>query len=409
MYSLMLEHNLEKIEAKVRFLVRSVFTYRKMRILKSNAYLRIINDSLVDSFINANISYMYNWGILLGVSFVVQILSGILCTFYYIGTIEDSFSSIEVLMREITGGSMIRYILGNNVSLIFICLYILIFKSLYYSSYIYRRLKLFITGVFLLLLSIVIAFLGYSLVCAIQSYWAIVVITNLLSSIRFIGGDLVILIWSNYSRSSLTIRRFFSLLYLLRFLLLGLIIALIIALLELAGTTLIGISGNIRMINFLANFTLKDIFRTMMYIWVLGYVIYYARTKLEDRENNIEFNRLVTRNAIVRLWYLLTYYAILRSISNKLLGVLTMILAILILMILRFNNTLLNRSNRFNRIIRVFLSLFVCSFVILLVLGAKHRSERFITLAQVCSIYYFSYIVFLLRILGIILNILIFS
>lgn len=273
----------------------------EMRILKKNVYLRIINDSLVDSFINGNISYMYNWGILLGISFMVQIISGILCTFYYIGTIEASFDSIEVLMREITLGSIIRYILGNNVSLIFIGLYLLIFRSLYYSSYVVRRSQVFVTGVVMLLLSIIIAFLGYSLVCAIQSYWAIVVITNLLSSIRIIGSDAVVLIWSNYSRSSLTIRRFFSLLYLMRFILLGMMISLILALLELAGTTLLGLSGNIRMVNFLSNFTLKDIFSIMCYIGVLWGIINYIRTRLEDRENNIEFNALVTRNAIVRL------------------------------------------------------------------------------------------------------------
>jgi len=127
------------------------------------------------------------------------------------------------------------------------------------------------------------------------------------------------------------------------------------ALLELAGTTLIGISGNIRMINFLSGFTLKDIFRGIIYVGVLGSIIYFIRNKLEDRENNIEFNRLVTRNAIVRLWYLLRYYAILRSISNKLLGVICMLLSILVLMVLRYNSTLLTRSSRFNGVLRTFL------------------------------------------------------
>jgi len=132
-------------------------------------------------------------------------------------------------------------------------------------------------------------------------------------------------------------------------------LGLIMALLELAGTTLIGISGNIRMINFLSGFTLKDIFRGIIYVGVLGSIIYFIRNKLEDRENNIEFNRLVTRNAIVRLWYLLRYYAILRSISNKLLGVICMLLSILVLMVLRYNSTLLTRSSRFNGVLRTFL------------------------------------------------------
>jgi len=380
-----------------------------MRLLKRNIYLRILNDSLVDGLINGNISYFYNIGVILGISFMIQILTGILCTFYYVGTISDSFVSIEVLMREVTNGSYLRYILSNGVSLIFICLYLLILKGLYYGSYIARRSKVFITGVLILLLSIVIAFLGYSLVSGIQSYWAIVVITNLLSSIRVIGSDLVILIWSNYSRSTLTIRRFYSLLYLLRFVLLGIMLGLIMALLELAGTTLIGISGNIRMINFLSGFTLKDIFRGIIYVGVLGSIIYFIRNKLEDRENNIEFNRLVTRNAIVRLWYLLRYYAILRSISNKLLGVICMLLSILVLMVLRYNSTLLTRSSRFNGVLRTFLWLFVSSFIILLILGAKLRSERYISIAQYCGIYYFSYILWLLRVIGIYLNILVFG
>jgi len=141
-----------------------------MRLLKRNIYLRILNDSLVDGLINGNISYFYNIGVILGISFMIQILTGILCTFYYVGTISDSFVSIEVLMREVTNGSYLRYILSNGVSLIFICLYLLILKGLYYGSYIARRSKVFITGVLILLLSIVIAFLGYSLVSGIQSY-----------------------------------------------------------------------------------------------------------------------------------------------------------------------------------------------------------------------------------------------
>lgn len=378
-----------------------------MRGLKSNIYLRVLNDSLVDGLINGNISYIYNIGVILGVSFMIQIISGVLCTFYYVGTISDSFNSIEILMREVSNGYLLRYILANGVSLIFICLYVHIFKALYYGSYIVRRSKVFISGVLILLLSIIIAFLGYSLVSGIQSYWAIVVITNLLSSIRIIGNSIVILIWSNYSRSTLTIRRFFSLLYLLRFILLGIMIALIVALLELAGTTLIGISGNIRMLNFLSSFTLKDLFRVLIYIGILGSIVCFIRNKLEDRENNIEFNRLVTRNAIVPLWYLLRYYAILRSISNKLLGVIAMILSILVLMVLRYNSTVLSRSCRFNLLVRWFLLLFISSFMILLVLGSKLRSERFIILAQISGIYYFSFILVIMRAVGIILNILV--
>jgi len=141
-----------------------------MRGLKSNIYLRVLNDSLVDGLINGNISYIYNIGVILGVSFMIQIISGVLCTFYYVGTISDSFNSIEILMREVSNGYLLRYILANGVSLIFICLYVHIFKALYYGSYIVRRSKVFISGVLILLLSIIIAFLGYSLVSGIQSY-----------------------------------------------------------------------------------------------------------------------------------------------------------------------------------------------------------------------------------------------
>lgn len=375
---------------------------------KSNIYLRIINNYLIDGKINGNISYLYNFGVLLGVSFMIQIVTGILCTFYYISTISDCFNSIEILMREISNGSTLRYILSNGVSLIFICLYIHIMKGLYYNSYIKPRSKLFITGIIILLISIIIAFLGYSLVGGIQSYWAIVVITNLLSAIPFIGNDLVILIWSNYSPSTLTIRRFFTLLYLLPFILLGLMLTLIISLLELNGTTIIGISGNIKMLSFLSYFTLKDVFPIFIYILIITFIIQFIPNKLEDPENNIEFNVLVTPNQIVPLWYLLPFYAILRSITNKLLGVIFMILAILIFLILPYNNTLLNRSNRFNILFKYFFYSFINTFIMLLILGAKLASEPFITIAQLLTFYYFFYLIFLIPTIGIILNTLFF-
>lgn len=361
---------------------------------KKNVFIKILNDSLIDGLINSNISYLYNFGVLLGVGFVMQIISGILCSFYFIGTMDDAFSSVEVLMRNISNGSVVRYWLANGVSILFVLLYILIFRNLYYGSYMKRRSTLFITGVIILLLAIVIAFLGYSLVCGIQSYWAIVVITNLLSSIRYIGGDIVVWIWSNYSRSTLTIRRFYSLLYLLRFIIVGMIISLIIALLELAGTTLIGTSGNTSMVSFLSAFTIKDMYRILIYVLIVGVVINKYRIKFQDAENNIEFNSLVTRSAIVRLWYLLSYYAILRSISNKLLGVLAMLFSILSLGILPFNNCSLVRSNKFNLINRLLLFIFCANFIILMILGAKHAAERFITVAQIAGLFLFSFLFF---------------
>lgn len=378
------------------------------RLLKTNILLRGINNNVYDSRLSQNINYWYNVGILLGIGMVIQIVSGVLLSFYYLGDINTSFNSIEYIMLEIRMGNIIRSVLANGVSLLFILIYLLISKGLYNGSYITPRENVWKSGVALLLLLIVVAFLGYSLVCGIQSYWAIIVITNLLSSIPYIGSDIVTLIWSGYSPNTLTIKRFYSLLYLLPFIILGLIIVHIILLLELNGTNIIGVKNNTSIINFLKGLTIKDIFVIGLYLLVVLIIVTIYKNKLSDYENNIEFNALKTPAAIVPLWYLLTYYAILRSIPNKLLGVIMMMASILSLIIISLNNISLIRSSWHRLVFRWSLIVFLFCFLTLLRLGAKLPSYPYSELSLFFTIFYFIYLIVLIPVINLIDNTLLF-
>ncbi len=379
-----------------------------MRILKSNVILRGINSNIYDSRISSNINYFYNLGALLGIGMIMQIISGIILSMYYIGDIEFSYKSIWYIMIEIMYCNIIRGILSNGVSLIFIMLYLHMIRGLNNGSYIIPRVNLFNSGVIIFLLMIIISFLGYSLVCGIQSYWAIVVITNLLSSIPYIGKEIVILLWSGYSPSSLTIKRFYSLLYLLPFILLGLIIILIIFLLEYNGTNTIGIRNNTSIINFHSYLTIKDIFVLIVYILILLLISIIYKNRLLDLENNIEFDSLKTPNAIIPLWYLLTFYAILRAIPNKLLGVILMILSILILMILTVNNTSLIRLSNLRLFYKAILFNLFFIFLILLKLGSKLPSYPYDILSLLFSLLYFFIIIIIIPLFSIIDNFILF-
>lgn len=356
-----------------------------MRLLKRNSILSIFNNYLYDSLLPVNISYMYNFGSILGIILIIQIISGIFLAMYYIPNINMAFNSIEYIMREVNYGWLIRYLHLNSAAFFFLAVYIHILRGLLYGSF-NKRLT-WIIGVILFLLMIITAFIGYSLVYGQMSYWAIVVITNLLTSIPYIGEDLVFLIWGGFSVSNATLNRFYSFHYLLPFIIVAFTIIHLIVLHEVGGSNAIGINRNT--INFNPYFSIQDILGFILIITFLLFMVFFNPNYLNHSDNYIEANPFITPSHIVPEMYLLPFYAILRSISNKTLGVIAMISSILILISLSFSQTHLINTSYWRPIYKYSIYIFVFNFILLTYIGGAIASQPFVLLGQIFTLLYF--------------------
>lgn len=259
-------------------------------------------------------------------------------------------------------------------------------------------------GVLIFLLMIITAFLGYVLPFGQMSLWGATVITNLLSAIPWIGGDLVNFIWGGFSVNHATLNRFFSLHYLLPFLLVGLVIAHLIALHEHGSSNPLGITGNVDRIAFHPYYSFKDLVTVFLFLIGLSYFVFYNPNVLGHSDNYIMANPMSTPPSIVPEWYLLPFYAILRSIPNKLLGVVAMLASILILLILPILDLSRIRGSVFRPISKFFFWIFVTNFLLLMYLGSQHVEEPYITIGKYATIFYFSYFIIIIPIIAIIEN-----
>jgi ubiquinol-cytochrome c reductase cytochrome b subunit len=274
-----------------------------MRLLKKNVLLRLLNSYLVDSPEPANISYLWNFGSLLGLCLIIQILTGVFLAMHYVPNIDLAFSSVEHIMRDVNNGWLIRYIHANVASFFFICVYAHIGRGLYYGSYKSPRVLLWSIGVIILILMIGTAFLGYVLPYGQMSLWGATVITNLLSAIPIFGPDLVELIWGGFSVSNATLNRFFSLHFLLPFLLAGLVLAHLIALHTHGSNNPNGINSNGDRFPFHPYFVFKDLVTIYLFLLALSIIVFYAPNALGHSDNYIPANPMSTPPSIVPEWY----------------------------------------------------------------------------------------------------------
>ena len=323
-----------------------------MRTLKSNPILRLVNSYLVDSPEPANISYLWNFGSLLGVCLVIQILTGIFLAMHYCANVDLAFNSVEHIMRDVNNGWIIRYAHANTASFFFIFLYAHVGRGLYYGSYRSPRVLLWSVGVIILIVMMATAFLGYVLPYGQMSLWGATVITNLLSAIPIFGHDLVELIWGGFSVSNATLNRFFSLHYLMPFVLAALVIVHLIALHTHGSNNPNGVNGSTDRYAFHPYFTFKDLVTIFMFLLALSIVVFYVPNLMGHSDNYIPANPMQTPASIVPEWYLLPFYAILRSIPNKLLGVIAMFGSLLILLILPITDLSRSRCSKFRPIMR---------------------------------------------------------
>nr|QHT64903.1 cytochrome b [Perinereis sp. PA-2020] len=298
-------------------------------IRKTHPGIKIANNALVDLPAPANLSVWWNFGSMLGVCLIVQIITGLILSMHYSPHTDLAFSSVAHIMRDVNYGWILRYIHANGASWFFICIYLHIARGIYYGSYMY--IETWNIGVVLVILVMATAFVGYVLPWGQMSFWGATVITNLLSAIPYIGTALVEWVWGGFAVDNATLNRFFALHFLMPFLIAALSMLHLLFLHQTGSNNPLGIKTSMNMIPFHMYYTFKDIVGFTVLLMSLSFVALFFPNILGDAENSIPANPLVTPIHIKPEWYFLWAYAILRSIPNKLGGVVAMFTAILIL------------------------------------------------------------------------------
>jgi ubiquinol-cytochrome c reductase cytochrome b/c1 subunit len=349
-----------------------------------------------------NLSYWWNFGSLAGIMLVVMIVTGIVLAMQYTPHADYAFESVERIMRDVDYGWMLRYAHMNGASMFFAIVYIHLFRGLYYGSYKQPRELLWILGVIILILMIMTAFMGYVLPWGQMSYWAATVITNLFSAIPVVGQGIVTFLWGGFTVGNPTLNRFYALHYLLPFVILGVVLLHLIALHRFGSNNPLGIDmkGPQDTLPFHPYFTIKDLFGLTVFLLVYAFFIFYAPNFLGSADNYIPANPMQTPNHIVPEWYLLPYYAILRSVPNKLLGVILAFGSIFLMFLVPWLDTSPVRSARFRPIYKWVFWLLVIDVVALAWVGANPPEGLVVTVGQLATFYYFVHFLILFPLLG---------
>jgi ubiquinol-cytochrome c reductase cytochrome b subunit len=376
-----------------------------MRILKSHPLLKLVNSYLIDASQPSNISYLWNFGSLLALSLGIQIITGVTLAMHYNPSVLEAFNSVEHIMRDVKNGWLIRYLHANTASAFFFLVYLHIGRGLYYGSYKAPRTLVWTIGTVIFILMMATAFLGYVLPYGQMSLWGATVITNLMSAIPWVGQDIVEFIWGGFSVNNATLNRFFSLHFVLPFVLAALALMHLIALHDTVGSSNpTGMSGNYDRVPFSPYYIFKDLITIFLFMVGLSIFVFYMPNKLGDSENYVMANPMQTPPAIVPEWYLLPFYAILRSIPNKLLGVIAMFSAILILLFMPFGDLSRSRGLQFKPLSKFLFFVFVFNFLILMQLGAKHVETPFIEFGQISTVLYFAHFLIIVPIISLFEN-----
>ena len=376
-----------------------------MRILKSHSLLKMVNSYVIDSPQPSNISYLWNFGSLLALCLIIQIITGVTLGMHYTPNVLEAFDSVEHIMRDVNNGWLIRYLHSNTASAFFFIVYLHIGRGLYYGSYKAPRTLVWIIGTVIFILMMATAFLGYVLPYGQMSLWGATVITNLMSAIPWVGQDIVEFIWGGFSVNNATLNRFFSLHFVLPFVLAALALMHLIALHDSSGSgNPLGVSGNYDRLPFAPYFIFKDLITIFIFIIVLSLFVFFMPNVLGDSENYVMANPTQTPSAIVPEWYLLPFYAILRSIPNKLLGVIAMFSAILALLVMPFTDLSKLRGIQFRPLSKIAFFVFVANFLILMQLGAKHVESPFIEFGQISTVLYFSHYLIIVPLVSLLEN-----
>nr|YP_008080468.1 cytochrome b [Melanitis leda]YP_009045362.1 cytochrome b [Melanitis phedima]AEH05137.1 cytochrome b [Melanitis leda]AHA03713.1 cytochrome b [Melanitis phedima] len=360
-------------------------------IRKTHPIFKIINSSLIDLPTPLNISSWWNFGSLLALCLIIQILTGLFLTMYYTANVEMAFYSINYICRNVNYGWLIRTLHANGASFFFICIYFHIGRGIYYESF-----NLFYTwmiGVIILFLLMATAFMGYVLPWGQMSFWGATVITNLLSAIPYLGTLLVNWIWGGFAVDNATLTRFYTFHFLLPFIILMMTMIHLLFLHQTGSNNPLGINSNLNKIPFHPFFTFKDLIGFIILIMILTLLTLINPYLLGDPDNFIPANPLVTPIHIQPEWYFLFAYAILRSIPNKLGGVIALVMSILIIMILPFTFNKKIQGMQFYPFNQILFWLLITTIILLTWIGARPVENLYVITSQLLTLFYFSYFI----------------
>nr|ATC73044.1 cytochrome b [Graphocephala sp. EMHAU-2015-Zz052315] len=360
-------------------------------ILKKNPLLKIFNNSLIDLPAPLNLSAWWNFGSILGMCLSIQLISGILLSMHYTSNIEMAFISVNHITRDVNYGWLMRTLHSNGASLFFICMYLHTGRGMYYGSY--KFIKTWVVGLVILLLTMATAFLGYVLPWGQMSFWGATVITNLMSAIPYIGSMLVNWIWGGFAVDNATLSRFFSLHFLLPFIITMMVIIHLFFLHTTGSNNPIGMNSNIDKIPFHPYFTIKDLMGFMIILTLLFILNMIEPYLLSDPDNFTPANPMVTPIHIQPEWYFLFAYAILRSIPNKLGGVMALFLSIIILLILPFSMKMKFKGIMFYPLSQLNFWIFVSTVILLTWIGARPVETPYTTTGLILTVVYFTYFI----------------
>jgi ubiquinol-cytochrome c reductase cytochrome b subunit len=377
--------------------------------------LRLANDTMTTFPTPRNLNVWYSFGGILTFMLAIQIVTGIVLAMHYVPSASMAFDSVENIMRDVNYGWLLRYMHSNGASLFFLAVYLHVFRGLYYGSYKAPREILWILGVIILVLMIATAFLGYVLPWGQMSFWAATVITNLFTSIDQVvphaGTAVTQWLWGGFAVGDPTLNRFFSLHYLLPFVIAGVVVLHIWALHVPGNNNPLGIDvkGPQDTVPFHPYYTVKDAFYLSLFVILYAILVFYLPNLLGEPDNYVPANPMVTPAEIVPEWYLLPFYAMLRSIPQKLIGVIVLFGALATLVFVPWLDTSRVRSMRFRPLAKQFFWILVADCILLGYLGAHRPDAQFpgtaipmLPFARIGTAYYYAYFWVILPLLGLI-------
>jgi len=373
---------------------------KRLSIIKQPVF-SLVNEHVVDYPSPSNLNYFWSFGSIAGICLMVQIITGIFLAMHYTPHVDLAFLSVEHIMRDVEGGWFLRYMHANGASMFFIIVYLHMFRGLYYGSYASPREVLWCSGVIIILLMIITAFIGYVLPWGQMSFWGATVITSLASAIPVVGDTVVTWLWGGFSVDNATLNRFFSLHYLLPFIIAGASVVHLAALHQYGSNNPLGTNTTVDKVGLYPYFYVKDLVAWVAFALFFSIFVYFYPNMLGHPDNYIPANPMSTPAHIVPEWYFLWVYAILRSIPNKLGGVAAIALVFVSLLALPFLNTSPIRSSNFRPLYKKLFWVLVADCLLLGWIGQQPVEDPYILVGQLASVYFFIYFLLVIPFLGV--------